>query len=513
MDERDPRNGSLRPDGRGSRSEQPIELRRHLEALRRGRLPIVAFVLATAALALAASLLLPKSYVATAKIVREDQAALLSTPDVDSVKRELETIEQLITTPALLERAAEQIGRSGDELDGKVTSSVATDANLISISATADNRYDAQLFANAVANTFLTEQREAEERRLALARSKLLAELEGLRGQPGSDVEVQAIRERLSELRLREASVGSELRLAQPAEMPDGPASPKPVRNAVLAFFAALFIAVLAALARDQLVPRVRTPRDLSRLTEVPVLGGVPFVGRRSRSVRGANPVEHEAYQSLQASLRFQLPPDGPRIVLVTSALAGEGKTTVTASLGRALARAGEKTLVVSGDLRRPRLHDLFGVDRAPGLLELLASADADGTIGAKAMADSVLSVPEPRGVLGVLPSGAAASESMRLLFGSGLAVLVDRLRGSDFAYVLVDSPPLLGVADSHVLARAADAVLLVARLDRLTPDNVMDARDVLDRLGVHPLGFVVIGARRAASYYYGPGVPVFEEA
>jgi non-specific protein-tyrosine kinase len=281
----------------------------------------------------------------------------------------------------------------------------------------------------------------------------------------------------------------------------------------VLAFFAAIFIGVLVALARDQLVPRVGGPRDLTRITDRPVIVGIPFVrGRRSR--RGRRPgllsaPEHEAYQTLQASIRFELPADGTQIMLITSAVEGEGKTTVTANLGRALARAGRKTLVVGADLRRPRIHELFDAPESPGLAEILTALEAGGEAVPRALnaARNLLQAQASvKGNLHVLPGGRKPQDPARLLLSPALGMFLEEVRLMGYDYVLLDGTPLLGLADAQALAQRVDEVLVVSRLDRLTVEDAVDLRDLLDRLDVTPLGHAVVGARRGVAYSYATG-------
>ena len=148
----------------------------------------------------------------------------------------------------------------------------------------------------------------------------------------------------------------------------------------MLAFFAALFLGIIAALARDRLTPRVGSPREVSRVLGLPLLVGLPFVrrrfGRRRKLLRA---VANEAYQTLQASVRFYLPPTKQQVILITSSVEGEGKTSAAAGLARALARVGQKTLLISGDLRFPTLHELFKTPLAPGLSDILVAASSNG--------------------------------------------------------------------------------------------------------------------------------------
>jgi len=493
-------------------AEQPIELRRHLNAIRRNRIAIAFFVLVTTLTTLTISLALPKTYTATATIVREDVGALLSNQDSASVERELATIQELITTPTILDAAAVRLGMDRTDLDGKVSASVSPNANLISVTAIDDDAEDAARIANSVARVFLSTERQAQAERLQLAREKLTQELDRLRREGGSQVEIEALRSRLSDLSVQEAAIGADLELAQLAESPEHPSSPRPIRNALLASFGSLFLAILAALGREQLTPRVGGPRDIGRVLDLPIFGGIPFTRRRLRSRSFVNAAEYEAYQTLQTTLRFQLPPDKQRIVLITSALAGEGKTTVTANLGRALARGGDKTLLISADLRRPKLHELLDVKQSPGLIELLASLERSGNQNGKTALARVSKGLE-RGVnLAVLPTGTPDPQAPRaLLRGGSFGAFVDALRQTDYDYILIDSPPLLGLADSHVLARYADAVILVAGPDKLTLDDVIETRDLLEQMEIVPLGVVVVGAKREAPYYYTRSMPMLE--
>jgi len=288
----------------------------------------------------------------------------------------------------------------------------------------------------------------------------------------------------------------------------------------VLALFVGLFLGVLVALARDQLVPRAANQRELSRLLDTPVLASVPHVPRRlGRRPKILSGIEYETYQSLAASVRFALPPDNePRLVLVTSALHGEGKSTVTARLGAALAQAGHRTLLVSADLRWPTLHEVLGTPIGPGLSDVLQRVEdgEDGESIRRALEDGIVPVHDRtrRGTLHLLPSGPKVSDPTRLLTGPAMTALSDVLSDLDYVYVLVDSAPILGIADTLALARATDHMLFVGRLDRLTLDTVFDAREVLDRIDCEPLGLVAVGSRGEASpYYMSARAPVLDES
>lgn len=490
-------------------AEEPIELRRNLDALRRARLFIAALVIGATAVVVGVSLLIPKTYRATSTIVLEETLSPFGSADVETVVRRLETIERLLRTNAVLARAAREVpGETRESLEEKVTSSVDPAANIIRISGFDDTPESAAAIANSVAETFLDLQADAERRRIEDARTALEDELARLRATGGSADDIASIRERITDLGVSAVGAGSNLRLAQAAEPPTDPYTPRPVRNGVLAFFAAVFLAVLITLARDRLVPRLGGARELSRLTQLPVLAGVPYVrGRFGRPARLLQMIANEAHQTLQTSVRFELPPDRQRVVLVTSAVEGEGKSHVAAGLARALARADLKTLLVSADLRFPTLHEVFQTPRAPGLSELLAidTGEASTAVRTKAFSAAIRSGLGDGLMknLDFLPSGDRAANPSALLFSERLAQFFATVGTLDYRYVILDGAPLLGIADSHALARSADGVLIVSRLERIKLEDVIELRDVLDRLDVRALGLVVVGARRPGSYAY----------
>ena len=291
--------------------DETIDFRRHLEALRRGAPWIALLVVAATVSAFVLSSALPAEYRATTRLVFQETGSVLGTTDTEAVRRQLSTTDSLLTTPQVLRRAASAIpGSTREELDEKLESSVDDDANIIEVQASDGDPKRAAAIANGVSRAFIAERTRIERDRLERARNSLLSEIESLQGKVNSGPQIQAIRQRISELTVALASAGSDLQIAERAEPPDDPSAPRPLRNAVLAFAAALFLGVLLVLGRDLLVPRVGGARELSRLTRLTVLAGVPYVrtmlGRRRRYASAA---EDEAYQTLRAWVKLSSSP------------------------------------------------------------------------------------------------------------------------------------------------------------------------------------------------------------
>lgn len=506
---------------RPASTEERIDTRRYFDALKRSRGMIAAIVIALTALVVALSLVLPDKYQATTLLVFNEATSPFVSTDEASVQRQLETTRSLLTTDAVLNRAAVRLPPDARKDVGNIVSSVDPTANIIRITATSEDPENAAAIANQVADSFLQERTKFERDRIQNARERLEAQIGELQDAPAAAEQIGAIRQRISELSVSEGAAGSDLQVAERADVPSQAASPRPLRNGVLALFGALFLAVLLALGRDQLTPRVGSARELGRLLGLPVLIEIPYVGgRRGRRRRLLSGVELEAYQTLRSSLELALPADRrPHVVLMTGALHAEGKTTATARLGWALAQAGQKVLLVSADLRVPRLHEMFELELGVGLADILAVLDWDaGETDEELMEHAIRTViPQldgrgRRGELHVIPSGAKAKDPGRLVAGPAMRRFLDEIRTYDYDYVLVDAPPLLGIADSQALARYVDEILLVNRLDRLTLERVSELRDVLDRLAQEPLGIVVIGGRGEISPYYLTARPALVE-
>ena len=498
--------GAATAAANGSRStdEQPMDVSRHVAALRRSGWLIVLIVVPLTATVLALSLALPKTYSATARLVLEEGDGVLGSPDAESSARRLATIQRLLTSRDVLDRAAPGLpGETTDTLQDKVSVVVDDAANIISITAADGDANGAADIANGVARTFLEGRRTTEERRQAEARAALTSALELEERAGGSPDQVRVIRERLSELTISQITDGEDLRTAESARAPGGPDAPKPLQNTIFAFAAAVFLAVLAALGRDLLSPRVTGLRQLEALTGLAPLAVIP--GGSRRRVRSGAPAA-EAYQALAASLRLRLSED-QRTVVVTGAYQGDDRATVVLGLGRALAASGVPTLLVSADLRQPALHEQLGVPQAPGMGEVLNALEQDPGESAATLIRAATRARErpSRGELRALPSGDTSQHPAALLSGDALGEVFEELGRSEYRYVVVEGPPLLGTIDGQLVARWADAVLVVCPLNRLSPDDAAEIGAVLQRLEAHVLGSVVIGDARVS---YSLGVP-----
>jgi capsular polysaccharide biosynthesis protein len=472
--------------------EESIDVRRYVNALRRSRWLIAAIVVGLTAMVLALSLVSAKTYTAQATILFDENPSLSGSTDA---QRQLATIQKLTMTRDVLALSARKLpGETVSTLAGKVNASVDPNANIVNVTASASSPTAAARTANAVSRAFLARERAVELGRLQASKTRLTEVIAQLRGTREGKTEIPLIRARLSELSLSEATAGSELQLADPATPPSAPTSPRPVRNAAFAFIAALFVGVLVALGRERVAPRVAEARDLERLSGFPILAAVPASGG-TQSAEGAT-AEREAYGVLAAVVAAQLPQQGQQILLVTSALADKEKPRVAAKLSRALAQNGEATLVVDADLRRPTLERMFGMERAPGLAEILAAARHGDTHTAAGMILEPPASASARGTgsLAVLGAGEAASPA--LVSPDALEILFGELRKSAFTFVVIHGPPLLEPEGCRSWAGHVDGAVAVSRLARMSPGDLVEVRDQLEGLDTTVLGHILLDGK-----------------
>jgi capsular exopolysaccharide synthesis family protein len=294
------------------------------------------------------------------------------------------------------------------------------------------------------------------------------------------------------------SAFGSNVRIIEQAEVPGGTISPNPTRNYQLAVLLGLALGIGLALLLEQLDNTVKTPDDVKLELGLPFLGMVPQADDRAalrQSQReGVGSGVKEAYRLLRTNLIFSSADRTGRVLVVSSANPGEGKTTTVANIAISLAQNGAKVLAVDADLRKPTLHQHFAIHKTPGLSDLI--------VGKCQPSDSV-QVTRFKG-LHVLPCGYIPPNPAELLGSRNMNEVLAALR-SHYDWVLIDSAPILGMADTPVLSAAADGVALVVSAESTTRPAILRAVDQIQSVGGRLLGLVLnrVNLERN-SYYYG---------
>jgi capsular exopolysaccharide synthesis family protein len=258
------------------------------------------------------------------------------------------------------------------------------------------------------------------------------------------------------------------------------------------------------AFLRDMKDLRVRSADEITAILGVPILGAVPTIPRRGLLRRGPrtrlslNSRESEAYRSIRTALFFGSSNEEGKTLLVTSPGALEGKTTLVSNLGVAMAHAGQRTLIIDADLRKPMQHRVFARGgRGKGVIDVLSGAMT---------LDEAIRHTEIEG-LDVLESGQPVPNPSELLSSDAFAALIEQVKGR-YDRILVDSPPVGVVADAQILAARCGLTLLVLRAERSSRITTQRARDALSTVSAKVVGAVVNDVHKRDTRYshYGYG-------
>ncbi len=289
------------------------------------------------------------------------------------------------------------------------------------------------------------------------------------------------------------------LTVVRPAELPGTPVTPRPKLNLALGLLVGLAAGIGLAMLREVLDTSVKTTADLQELTGCSALGVIAFDPSAQRSPlvspSDSRSVRLEAFRTLRTNLRFVDVDNPPRVVVVTSSMTNEGKSTTACNLAITLASAGARVILVEADLRRPRVADYMGLEGAVGLTDVL--------IGRTSL-DHVLQ-PWGDAPLSVLTSGPLPPNPSELLGSTQMTDLLATLRArADM--VLIDTPPLLPVTDAAVLARECDGAMVIIRQNRTTREQLGRALDALRSVDARVLGTVLNMAPASGADGYGYG-------
>lgn len=289
------------------------------------------------------------------------------------------------------------------------------------------------------------------------------------------------------------------------ARLPTSPSSPNTRLNLIIGALAGLAIGLVYAFVRHTVDRRIRHPRDIERETGVSVIGTLPLEktmdGERQVidfSLDTQHGVSHhtiESMRELRTNLQFIDVDNPPRVIVVTSSVPGDGKSTVAVNLASSLAAAGQWAILIDCDLRRPVVADIFGISRDVGLTDILAG---------RAELQDVAHRPNRDVPLAVLGAGRIPPNPSELLGSHRMQDFLAEI--SKTAIVILDSPPVLPVTDAAVLAANADGVIVVVSSGKTTFDMLQRAIASIQRTTGRVLGVVLnkVPRKGAESAYYG---------
>ncbi len=284
------------------------------------------------------------------------------------------------------------------------------------------------------------------------------------------------------------------------ASYSESPVSPSWVRNLGLGLVLGLLVGFGLALLREVLDTRIRSTEAIEALTEAPILGAIQL-DTGAASARLLTDLEPhapraEAFRILRTNLQFVDVDSDRKVFVVTSSVPGEGKTTTSLNLALSLAQTGTRTLLIGGDLRRPKAAERLAMDGAVGVTSVL--------LGKVALGDAIQT--DPRSSLDFLASGPVPPNPAELLQSLAMGELLEEVR-KRYDVVLIDAPPLLPVTDAALLAAKADGAILVVGHHAATRDQVRHSLERLTQVDASVAGVVLNKVpAKAKSYGYGYG-------
>lgn len=302
------------------------------------------------------------------------------------------------------------------------------------------------------------------------------------------------------QIRLAEAQSTDNVVVTESAQMPERPVRPQVRLNTLLAAVVGAMLAVGTAFLIEYLDDTIKTSDEIQRVLELPTLGSIVQIpGRGARNVvlfehHPRSPAA-ESYRTLRTNLAYSALDKPLNTLLITSPIPEEGKSVTTANLGIVMAQAGQPVVLISCDLRRPILHTLFDLPNSRGLTNALLEQGMGSDVN-----DYLHSTPLDN--LWVMTSGPLPPNPAELLSSQRFSDLIERLR-QDGKTLIIDSPPILAVADAAILARQVDGVLLVIQAGSTRRQVASQAKEALAKVGANLVGVVLNGVPAGGGGYY----------
>lgn len=443
-----------------------LNLRDYLRVLAKGWPVVVAAAAIGAALGIAATLATTKVYSATVQVF---VATSNTTSGVDLnqgnafTQNQVQSYTSIATSPTVVDPVVERLklNMTGAQLASKVSADAPLNKVLINLHVSDTDPGKAASLANAVAAQFskvveTTEQTDANGRPVV------------------------------------------KLTVIHPASIPSSPVKPSPILNIGLGLILGLLVGMGVVILRDVLDNTVKGPQDFEDLG-VPVLGMIPYDKRTLKNPVAFRDDPHstrsEAYRQLRTNLQFINVDKSPRVIAVTSGVPGEGKTTTAVNLAAALAEGGYRVCLIEADLRRPTIAKSLGLSADVGFTTVL--------IGKIPLEQALQNAGRN---LAVLTSGPVPPNPSELLISEQASAVIAQI-ASKVDYAIIDTAPLLPVADGAEMAVVADATLVVHYAGKSTRDQAARSVQALQKVGERPVGVIlnmVTRTRGAYDYDYG---------
>jgi capsular exopolysaccharide synthesis family protein len=485
----------------GELTSAEANFRTYLQVLRRRFLWILALAILAVAASVVFDVVQAKQYSASSYLLVEpagSTSSLISGSQQTITPTDILTELQLLESAPVKMEAAKQLG-----FEPSIVGSEVGQTNVISVTATAKTASRAARAANTYANDFVAQEQTNAINALISGEKQYQAQINTIDQQiqnlsssttTASAATISALTSQVAILKGDEAQLEvaaaespGGVELVSLAGPPTSPSSPRPLEDGVIALAIGIVLGLILALLVDYFDDSVYTKSALEKLTDrVAVLAVIPKLNGRKRKtklivIEDPNSDVTEAYRSLRAALLLADRDATFKTILVTSPSGNEGKTSTVANLGAILANSGKRVVVVDGDLRKPRLGSLLGLQETPGFTSIFVGQN-----------DSAVEVQKPVNIPGLafIGTGPIPPNANELLGSSAAAEFFLGL-SLEFDFVLIDSPSLL-VSDALVLSTYANALLLVAAAGETNQKQLRRALHLLGQTNALPTGIVL---------------------
>lgn len=493
-------------------ARSPAErLREYLRVARRRWLVLGLVTCVVAVVALLISLAGTKKYDATAVLLLKEadpvEAILGSSSDVSDPERESNTQIGLIKLDPVAEAVKKELklATPTEDLLDQVSTEFQGNSDLVSVTVRDESPRLAADIANAFATEYVDFRRETARASLEEAAALASNRLESL-----SPEELESTEGRQLEARLRELEIASSLQtggveVVRRASVPIDAAVPRPLLSTIVGLLAGFALAVMIVVLLEFADRRLKDEDEAQEILELPLLARIPRPGRGGGDgLFRRDRVLEEAYASLAANLLFLDRETRGSALMITSPGAGDGKTTLSLGLARALSTLNKRVIAVEADLRQPRFAERLGLGPEHGFAGLAAGALGvdDALVEIDATTMQVSQGPGSGPSFAVLQAGPPLAAPQMVLSQPSTAEILGACRArADF--VLVDAPPIGVVHDAITLANFVDTVILVARLNWTTKDVARESVRILRQLNLQVPGLALTGTDRSENYYH----------
>lgn len=429
-----------------------MELRSYLDILKRRRWIIGATVLAAIAIATIGVILMRPSYSATATLRITPRTTAIDYGTLEYSTRLKNTYAAMAVSGPTMQEVQDRTGITTPYAELRESISVEFPSNneLMSVVAKAGDAQSSAAIANAVASVIIEQSKDSRIDR------QYNVELIG------------------------------------PAVPPLGPDVASGLLTIILGAGIALAAGLGLALMMENLDTRIHTTQQIETITKLPILAQVPTLQNSDSKLYNGTSVEGEIFRLLRTNISVSSRSKAMKLLMVTSAEPGEGKSVISANLAYTMGQLDQKVIIIDGDMRLPNVHSIFGIKNDVGLSNVLRKEVS--------VDQAVQYLPDRH--IHVLTSGPTPPNPADLLSSSEMLNIIKELT-KKFDVVLLDSPAYLAVADSTILATMADAVLLVVRYAKSERESVRSAKSQLQGAGADIIGVVANGAEMRPAYRY----------